>query len=376
MAQSQEQHPQCRRSERERQLIEIAPGLLKCAYLSLDRYKEHAAQWHGTMLGTLCFTSLSRDVVAASLGAPFARVPMPSLEVSGAVGTTCEVWCAEGSFSYGQKDNLCFGHNEDILFGSIQLSEMQFDTAAVAVAGKTPLQQAAETAYRAIFTLIDELEFPHVLRFWNYIANINTDCHGMERYRQFNTGRQDGFLHSGRQIAGSVVPAASAVGCDPGPLTVYFLASRGSKPIAIENPRQVSAYHYPVEYGPRAPTFSRASVARLGGADVLFLSGTASIVGHKSVHVNDVVGQVRETIANIAAMVDEANRVAPQARFVLDDLCYKVYVRNPNDVVSIHQELRRRLSASTRILYLRADICRHDLLVEIEASAGHPMEFA
>lgn len=327
------------------------------------------------MLGTVGFSAGSRDI-AALPGRPFVHVPMPSLGISGALLPTCEVWCAEGHFNYGQRNGVCYGHNDDILFGAIQLDEAEFDIESVRQAGKLPLQQATQAAYEAIFSLIDALRFPHILRFWNYMADITGTTHGLERYRQFNMGRQDGFLHNGRQIAGGAVPAASAVGFEAGPLTIYFLASRGPTPVAIENPRQVSAYRYPRDYGPRSPTFSRASVAQLGGNDVLFLSGTASIVGHRTLHAGDVVAQLRETLVNIDAMIGEANRVAPEAGFTRNALCYKVYVRHEKDVGAIHAELRRVLGPSARLMFLKADICRPDLLMEIEATAGHPMDFA
>jgi enamine deaminase RidA (YjgF/YER057c/UK114 family) len=182
-------------------------------------------------------------------------------------------------------------------------------------------------------------------------------------------------LSAGRDIKGGV-PAASAVGFADGPLTIYFLAGRNVTPIAIENPRQVSAYQYPKDYGPRSPTFSRASVVRLGGNEVLFLSGTASIVGHRTLHLGDVVAQTRETMANITAIITEANRVAPRAGFAPGDLCYKVYVRREQDVGAIHDELRRILGESAQIMFLKADICRQDLLMEIEATAGHPLEYS
>ncbi|GIZ52562.1 chorismate transformation enzyme, FkbO/Hyg5 family [Noviherbaspirillum aridicola] len=355
-------------------MIDVAPAPLKCAYLRLDRATPLASASQSELLGAMCFGA-APVTAALPAGAPLVRVPMPALAAAGAEDCASEIWCGKGEVRYGTRGPLAFGYNRDLLFGAVQLHETSFDTAAAARAGKTPLQLASEAAYTAVFSLLDELAFPHVLRFWNYIADINAESHGMERYRQFNMGRQDGFLASGRAVRGEVVPAASAVGCDPGPLTVYFLAGRGQRPLAIENPRQVSAYDYPSQYGPRAPTFSRASVARLGEADVLFLSGTASIVGHQSLHVGDVAAQVRETLANIDAMVREANRAAPQAGFTMEALCYKVYVRRASDVPVIARELRAALPASTRILYLRADICRQDLLVEIEATAGHPMQF-
>jgi len=348
---------------------------LQCAYLDFESFTENFGRSQRTMLGAVCFTPLVNQSTVTPSGAPLAHVAMPAFDIAGSGNSTCEVWGAAGVFTYGHRNALHYGHNGEILFGMIQLPEADFDTDAVRDAGKTPLQQAGESAYRALFELIDELNFPHILRVWNYIADINGSSHGKERYRQFNTGRQDGFLGNGRKVTGSV-PAASAVGFRAGPLTIYFLAGRGAAPIAIENPRQVSAYEYPETYGPRSPTFSRASVARLGGSDVLFLSGTASIVGHETLHVGDVVAQTRETMANISAMVGEANRVAPQASFTLADLCYKVYVRHEKDVAAIHGELRRTLSPSARLMFLQADICRANLAMEIEATAGHPMDFS
>ena len=54
-------------------------------------------------------------------------------------------------------------------------------------------------------------------------------------------------------------------------------------------------------------------------------------------------------------------------RYALERLRYKVYVRQAEHQPSIERELRRAVGAAARVLYLQADICRHDLLVEIEA---------
>lgn len=320
--------------------------------------------------------------MAAMSCQPLVGVPMPAIHVPSAAAAldsgnaTCEIWSAGGTATYGHQDGVHYGHSGDLLFGAIQLQEAQFDDEPLSAAGSTPLQRAAESAYRAIFSAADRTGFPHILRFWNYLADINGSSHGIERYRQFNMGRHDGFVHSGRAVSGQAVPPASALGFAAGPLTIYFLAGRDVTSTVIENPRQVSAYAYPRQYGPRSPTFSRASVAHFIGNDVLFLSGTASIVGHRTLHTGDVRAQVRETMANIAAMVGEANRVARQTQFALPELCYKVYVRHARDADAIHEELQRCLGKSARLLFLQADICREDLLMEIEASAGHPLDFA
>jgi enamine deaminase RidA (YjgF/YER057c/UK114 family) len=102
----------------------------------------------------------------------------------------------------------------------------------------------------------------------------------------------------------------------------------------------------------------------------LFISGTASIVGHETIHQGDVDAQTRETMANIDALLEEANRVVGPARYSLDGLKFKVYVRRPSDLDAIEGVLSRLLRPSTPIVYLQADVCREDLLVEIEAAGG------
>jgi len=333
---------------------------------------QQPAQWKSSVLGALCF---SADAVERQMQAdeelPCLHVPMQRLDAGDSI---CEVWHGSGQLTQGRYGAIHYRHDDDVLFGVIELPETILET----VAGKTPLQQATESAYHQVFTLLDTLRFPYLFRVWNYIADINTHSFGLERYHQFNLGRQDAFLAHGREVVGNV-PAACALGFGQkdsaqGPLTIAFLAGRVA-PQNIENPRQISAYQYPQQYGPRSPTFSRASLVRLGQDEVLFVSGTASIVGHATLHPTDVVAQTRETMANIEAVLAEANRLSGQPSFDLASLYYKVYVRHLADLAPIRAELERIVGASPNAIYLQADVCRQDLLLEIEATAGHPFVF-
>ena len=158
------------------------------------------------------------------------------------------------------------------------------------------------------------------------------------------------------------MPAASALGSPAGPLALYFLAGRAA-PECLENPRQVSAYHYPGQYGACPPSFSRATLVRHRGA-TLFISGTSSIRGHRTVHEGDPAAQTRETLTNIATLLEQTRG------FTLEDLAYKIYVRRPADLPLIRRELDATLGARARRVYLQADVCRSDLAVEIEAAGG------
>jgi enamine deaminase RidA (YjgF/YER057c/UK114 family) len=210
------------------------------------------------------------------------------------------------------------------------------------------------------------------VRIWNYLPDINRDCDGTERYRLFNAARQHGLNAFGRALAGCV-PAASALGAaSDSPVVVYFLATR-TAPVFVENPRQVSAYQYPRRYGTHRPVFSRAALLTQADRRTLFISGTASIVGHESLHAGDSEAQTRETLANIAALLQEVNRVAGDAVFDLGTLAYKVYVRRPDDLPIVQGVLASALGPVARSIYLQADICRQELLVEIEATGMCPL---
>lgn len=310
----------------------------------------------GSVLGAICFSlnPLADQMQADSLCMP---VPMQNLD---STDTLCEVWRGSGQITQGRYGDIRYRHDDSVLFGVITLPENRFS----ATPDKSPLQQAAELAYRQVFELAGKLRYPYLLRFWNYIADINASSFGMERYHQFNIGRQDAFLAHGRDVLGNA-PAACALGLIDAPLSIAFLAGRAA-PLSIENPRQISASQYPQQYGPRSPIFSRASLVRMGQSEVLFISGTASIVGHATLHHNDVVAQTRETMTNIKLVLAEANRQAT-SKLDLIDLSYRVYVRHPADLTLIRAELERCVGGKLKAVYLQAEVCRQDLLLEIEA---------
>lgn len=354
--------------------------------------------WLDGALGAVWYGAGTPPAALAKAGLPVARVATPPLGVDPVV---CEIWhgCMDGSppapmpgpagatiagSATGRHGVVDFRVDATLglMFGSVTLREADYADASAAA-----LQLATERAYRDIFGLLDTQDYPYLVRVWNYVADINAEESGMERYRQFNIGRQDAFMACRREIVGNVPAACAlgAVGQSPAQrtLSIAFLASPHA-PAAVENPRQVSAYRYPSQYGPRSPTFARAGVWR-GGADwkegeraapVLFVSGTASIVGHRTVHAGDVAAQTRESMANIAAVLAQAARNG-HAGLGLPALAYRVYVRHPQDpgtLATVRAELERAAGPGVPVAYVQADICRDDLLVEIEASAGHGLE--
>lgn len=276
-----------------------------------------------------------------------------------------EYWHSTAPIRRGQFGDIHFSKAaEDVLYGVITLEE----SSILPTGGASALQLLAEQAYRQLFALLAAENCQHLWRIWNYIPRINAEQDGLERYRLFNIGRHQAFAACARPVDSS--PAACALGTADGPVSLAFLAS--TRPaLALENPRQVSAFAYPRQYGPRSPTFSRAALASQQGEDILFISGTASIVGHATLHQDDVAAQTRETFANITILLDEAQR-QHAAAFTLQQLDYRVYIRHAADYPAVRAAFLQCVGDDSRAVYVQADICRADLLVEIEAQGFRP----
>ena len=259
-----------------------------------------------------------------------------------------EVWTASTPATHIQIGPVSGSCSAETAFGALVLDE----------AGTVHLEQAVERAYLCIFDFLDQTGFREPIRFWNYLTGITEDEQGMERYRRFNTGRQNAFTARLRQ---PVPPAASGVGGHHGLSVIYFLAARTAAE-AIENPRQTSAYAYPPLYGPTSPSFSRACRHGPAGAQSLFISGTASIVGHETRHRGDVEAQLAETMANLHALIKVARCAGEPGNWTV-----KTYLRDPSCREAVDRAVTSLFGPHSQRLHLQGDICRADLLLEIEA---------
>jgi chorismate lyase/3-hydroxybenzoate synthase len=233
------------------------------------------------------------------------------------------------------------------------------------------VEEATRIAYCDLFRVLRQTGCMHLLRVWNYLPRINEEAGGLERYRRFNAGRQQAFIDMGFD-AFEGAPAACALGDASDQLRVRFLAGRQAV-LPIDNPRQVPAYRYSARYGPKSPTFSRAALAHLGGgALAFFLSGTASVVGEVTAHPGDIDAQLSETLLNIQVVTNEASRAVNNAPIHDGQLTTTVYLRHAEHRERVREALTGHWGADSQAVrsavFVQADICRSDLLVEIE---GH-----
>jgi len=271
-------------------------------------------------------------------------------------GAWYEVWETNARVTPWREGGLRGARTPALGFGVLECDEGAQGIAAV-----------SESAYRQLLAHLAGSPHPQLLRIWNYLDAITQGEGDAERYRQFCVGRAAGFA-----LAPERLPAATAIGRRDGQrvLQMYWL-SAASTGVPLENPRQVAAWRYPRQYGPRPPSFARAM---LPPADVplpLMLSGTAAVVGHASRHAGDLAAQLDETLRNFAALIEVARGHEPPLppTFGAGSLL-KVYLNNAARGAELESLLAARLAADVPRLVLQADICRADLALEIDGFHG------
>lgn len=230
--------------------------------------------------------------------------------------------------------------------------------------------------------------FERVVRTWLYVNQITEGDHGRQRYQELNRARTDFYggiqFGAGTRAASApetVYPASTGIGTDGRRIVMSCMALDSHRPdvfvMPLENPQQTPAYDYQPVYSAQSPKFSRAMAVVQGDFVSTLISGTASIVNSQTCHLGDAVGQTTQTIENIERLIAPENfsrQGLPGAGASLTDIAkLRVYVKRREDYEKC-REVCERLLPRVPAIYLKADICRPDLLVEIEAVAFSPCD--
>lgn len=257
-----------------------------------------------------------------------------------------EFWRGTEATTSGSDHGVEWRADAHLLFGHITVATNMGNTAT-----------ATATLYRRLFACLEARDFPHLLRVWNFLPQINDGAGDAARYKAFCAGRAQAFDDC--PMAQRQYPAATAIGIRTGQqLKVYFLAAR-TPGTRVENPRQVNAPEYPRQYGPRSPRFARATTWPRKNPSIMLASGTASITGHKSRHIGDPQAQLEEIWRNLQALQQQTGATRPASM--------RVYLVRESDYAIARDFLAAKLPDGVAPIYLQADICRPELLVEIES---------
>jgi chorismate lyase / 3-hydroxybenzoate synthase len=270
-------------------------------------------------------------------------------------GPAVELWRSSGPATTRVSGPIRCAIQGDFLFGCLEVHEREYGG----------MLAASEAAYRMLLEFQQRQPQRHLLRVWNHLHAINDGGGDLERYRQFCIGRARGL---GDTKHGHL-PAGTAVGRRDRAelLQICWLAGRQpGRPVG--NPRQIHAYEYPRQYGPTPPSFSRAILLP---NDELIGSGTASIVGHESLHGGNLEAQIDETLTNLRELRRAGDRmIGHTSRADRSDaaIAVKVYLRSSDKAAAVAARIEAGLAGSKNLLLLEADICRRELLVEIECT--------
>jgi chorismate lyase/3-hydroxybenzoate synthase len=270
--------------------------------------------------------------------------PLPALRAS----CDGEIWLSRTPVSYGRDGIVDWSCNDELMVMQLRLPALDVEET----------EDATQRLYAELLRFTEARGFPHLLRTWSYLGRINEGEGDQERYRRFCVGRH-------RVIGGQPgyerrLPAATVIGMADGGLVLIAVAARrpGQQ---VENPVQTSAWRYPRAYGPQSPGFTRAMFAPWADGAHLLVSGTASVVGHATAHVGDAPAQLRQTMANLDVLIKQPGL----ARRGLLPEYFTLYLRDPADLRSL-EPLLARYFANVPLQIFRGDICRRDLLLEIE----------
>jgi chorismate lyase/3-hydroxybenzoate synthase len=267
----------------------------------------------------------------------------------------------------------CWWHKGDVTFttsGNVRIAQCDEYTVAILQQPDTiaaDFRSCTYDAYHELLSVVYATDHRHLVKLWNYFGDINEGQEDREKYRQFSLGRASAFDELG--IRDDMVPTGTAIGCvQSSELSIIALLTN-NKFQSAENPRQVSAYRYPRQYGPRSPKFSRGGCVSSKDHDLFVISGTAAIIGHESVFPHDVARQTSETLTNLDHLAQALSELGTDDRkLVLDRECVlRVYLRDTQDLDIVARQLNDFFGGiEQNVVFLNADICRRELMIEID----------
>lgn len=289
-------------------------------------------------------------------------------------GLSLEIYTLEGlaDIRIGEEGGVCYGtienDKESMLFvEGIPASDFS----------ESVRQQSQE-----VFAKLDNLLTTHgfavddIVRQWNYIGSIVSYRDGKQNYQEFNDARTC-YYAKGEWANG--YPAATGIGAAGDCIIVGGIAFKKREHdekgvYAIDNPLQVAAHVYSkrvlVDDDQNAmkstPKFERAKLIETADGACCFVSGTAAIRGEESVDAASARLQTIKTIENIEYLVSKDNLERFGCKpYDLRYIKLQVFIKHEQD----YEEVRSVVAEAyphIPVVYTIADVCRGELLVEIE----------
>jgi enamine deaminase RidA (YjgF/YER057c/UK114 family) len=295
-----------------------------------------------------------------------------------------EFMCIEGL----QPDELSFRKNDKASWVVIQRDEMKmlFAIGGSESIGQNDILHQSNNAFEQLQNILaeEDMEFSDIIRQWNYIEQITLSTQqnhcASQHYQIFNDIRSKYYQQSSFRNG---FPAATGIGMDFGGIIIDIIAAKfGNEKsvVPIKSPVQLDAYSYTKEvlaennymkdFCRTTPKFERAKLIITAGNKCIFISGTAAIVGQASIIHDSVEHQTEMTILNILSLISKDNLqkhgIATIEKARINYL--RVYVKYAKDIQQVRSVCMKHFP-QLPVSFVVADICRPELLVEIEGQA-------
>ena len=210
-----------------------------------------------------------------------------------------------------------------------------------------------------------------IYRQWNYIPGITVLNDGSQNYQEFNDARSIFYAKADWRNG---YPAATGIGTSAGGVVVEICAIKGEKCAnqPIDNPLQIAAHNYSQQVldGKVIEQLSERTTPKFERARLLenkvLISGTAAIKGECSNYSTDAVEQAAETMEIMDRLTSKDNIPVENNGSTYDLL--RVYVKRESDIPAVCEYMQSHYPAAQKH-YLVADVCRPELLIEIEGEA-------
>lgn len=243
----------------------------------------------------------------------------------------------------------------------------------------TGVSQQSEEIYgklRAILST-NHFEVSDIVRQWNYVGDITGERNGRQNYQEYNNARTS-FYRMASWTNG--YPAATGIGAATKGIIVSCIAFRNRTDdekciFPVDNPLQIAAHTYSgkvlvgsegKESCKTTPKFERAKLMKTAAGDYCFVSGTAAIRGEQSNCSLLASDQIQQTVENVRYLVSDNNlhhNGCSVGKLMLSNL--RVYIKRREDYGIIRHTIEREFPGVPAI-YIITEVCRKELLVEIE----------
>lgn len=234
------------------------------------------------------------------------------------------------------------------------------------------VKKLSEKAFNKLLDILknENYSIANIVRQWNYIENItNCTSSGKQNYQEFNNVRS---VYYGSHFEKTGYPAATGIGVKSGGIMIDVDVFNNSdiKSLKIDNKKQRPAYSYSkdvligIGLEQTTPKFERARLLKFDNETFEYISGTAAISGEKTIGTS-FKEQLDVTLNNIAELLDSTLFYSNNGLYKLKSV--RIYLKSLSYQMELLNILNDKLKG-TEYIVLETDICRTNLLLEIEGN--------